>query len=56
MNCDNSPEMIHWQPQTTAMFRLATLRSSMYFFVGSVVFGLRFPHTGLGVWKTKTLQ
>ena len=30
-------------------------KSIYYIFVGLFVFGLGFPHTGMGVWKTKTL-
>ena len=34
---------------------LASLCLSFYFFVWVCIFGLRFPHTGLGVWKRKSL-
>ena len=52
----NSPEMTRRPQKTLGIWCLATLRSSFYIVVGVFVFGLRFPHTGLGVWKTKTLD
>ena len=53
--CGNSPKMTHGPLQTTGILCLSILRSAFYIFVGVFVFGLSFPHTGLGVWKAKIL-